>query len=65
MRKLLDYFLDWLCARLGLCLCFDGDLFHPRPRVLSVAVCPSCGLPTFHPRPRVLSGLRVSPAQEM
>ena len=29
MQRLIDRFLDWLCARVGLCLRFDGDLCAP------------------------------------
>jgi hypothetical protein len=26
MRKIIDRLCDWLCACLGLCICFDGNL---------------------------------------
>jgi hypothetical protein len=26
MRKLIDRLCDWLCAKFGLCICFDGNL---------------------------------------
>lgn len=27
--RLLNRFLDWLCARIGLCITFDGNLMAP------------------------------------
>ena len=29
MRRLVDRVLDWLCGRVGLRLCFDGNLIAP------------------------------------
>ena len=28
-RKLIDRLCDWLCARIGLCICLDGNLMAP------------------------------------
>lgn len=29
MRIIINRFLDWLCDRIGVSICFDGDLLTP------------------------------------